>query len=302
MTTEEFIKRAKEVHGDKYDYSLVEYTKPHQKVKIVCLKHGIFEQDPQSHLAGHDCKKCHYEHFNKSCKKLTLEEFIKRAKEVHGDKYDYSLVDYKNGQAKIKIICPKHGVFEQRPGNHMLGQGCPMCCGKNKTTEQFIKEAEEIYGDKYDYSLVDYKNSRTKIKLKCNLCNNVFEVIPHDFLSCHSYCNHYNVSSGETAIMDFLSKNNIKFARQKWFFDCRFIKPLPFDFFVEEKNLLIEYNGEQHYNSNNVWYKSRKDFLIRKHCDWLKRKYAKNNGFDLLIIPYWELKNINKILEEKVLG
>ena len=86
--------------------------------------------------------------------------------------------------------------------------------------------------------------------------------------------------------MDFLSKNNIKFTRQKWFFDCRFIKPLSFDFFVEEKNLLIEYNGEQHYNSNNVWYKSRKDFLIRKHCDWLKRKYAKNNGFDLLIIPY----------------
>src|SRR6056300_1306864 len=99
-------------------------------------------------------------------KKLTQEEYIKGCRMVHGDKYDYSLVEYKNISSPIKIICSYHGVFEQNANNHKDGQGCKLCSGSYKRTkEEFIKKSKEIHGDKYDYSLVEYKDRNTKVKL-----------------------------------------------------------------------------------------------------------------------------------------
>ena len=103
--TEEFIKKAKEVHGDKYDYSKVEYKKAIEKICIICPEHGEFWQIPTNHLKGCGCPSCG------GNKKYTLEIFIKKAREVHGDKYDYSKVDYKKASEKVCIICPKHGEF-----------------------------------------------------------------------------------------------------------------------------------------------------------------------------------------------
>ena len=127
-TTLEFIIKAKETHGDKYDYHLVTYETNKAKVRIVCPKHGVFEQTPNSHLNGSGCPCCYGTH------KKTTEQFIEDAKKVHGDKYDYSLVDYKTAKTKVKIICPKHGVFEQAPNNHLNGQDCPVC-GRRKKDE-----------------------------------------------------------------------------------------------------------------------------------------------------------------------
>lgn len=118
-----FIQKAKEAHGDKYDYSLVEYKNSSTKIKIICPKHGVFEQTPNNHLRGCGCLSCSF--LNKASAK---EQFIEKARKVHGNKYDYSLVDYKNNYTKIKIICSKHGVFEQAPDCHLrLGAGCPHC-------------------------------------------------------------------------------------------------------------------------------------------------------------------------------
>ena len=177
-TTEQFIEEAKKVHGDKYDYSLVDYKNCETKIKIICPKHGVFEQAPQDHIYNKNgCPFC------AGNAKKTTEQFIEEAKKIHGDKYDYSLVDYKNIYVKIKIKCNTCGnVFEQIPSNHLRGKGCLFCVGKNKTTEQFIEEAKKIHGDKYDYSLVDYKNSQTKIKIKCNTCGNIFEQKPNGHL------------------------------------------------------------------------------------------------------------------------
>ena len=125
-TKEEFIKEATENHKDKYDYSKVEYVNNHTKVCINCPKHGEFWQTPHAHNQGQGCLKCGIEKRSEK-KTSTKEEFIKKAREKHGDKYDYSKVDYVNNATKVCIICPEHGEFWQRPNEHLNGRGCHEC-------------------------------------------------------------------------------------------------------------------------------------------------------------------------------
>jgi G:T-mismatch repair DNA endonuclease (very short patch repair protein) len=163
LTTEQFIKKAVEIHGDVYDYSLVEYKNCNTKVKIVCKIHGVFEQRPGDHLQGRKCFKCSGKH------PLSTSEFISKAREVHGNKYDYSLVEYVGTRDKVKIVCNIHGIFEQRPGDHTNKRcGCTECCCNVKSsTREFIAKARLVHGDKYDYSLVNYKNNFTNVTIIC---------------------------------------------------------------------------------------------------------------------------------------
>jgi len=176
-TTEEFISDAIKIHGEKYDYSLVDYKNCKKIVKIICPIHGEFEQKPEGHLTGRGCFKC-------SGKiKKTKEEFIENSKKIFGNKYDYSLVEYKNNITKVKIIYLKHGVFEQIPKNHLIGHECPYCSGNNKkTTEKFINQSIKINGDKYDYSLTVYNGTHQKVKMICKEHQLVFDVNPHNHL------------------------------------------------------------------------------------------------------------------------
>ena len=173
ITTEEFIKKAKKVHGDKYDYSKVKYTNSQTKVCIICPIHGEFWQLPYSHMKGFGCKKCCCEKISHKLSSNT-QEFIKKARKVHGDKYDYSKVEYINNSTKVCIICPEHGEFWQSPNNHLSKkQNCPKCGLehlskiKSLNMQEFIKKAKEIHGDKYDYSKVKYINSKTKVCIIC---------------------------------------------------------------------------------------------------------------------------------------
>ena len=163
-TKEEFIASAREVHGDKYDYSKVEYVCALTKVCIICPEHGDFWQEANSHLRGQGCPKCKYEKQSSS-----TEEFIQKAHKVHGDKYDYSKVEYDGYKTKVCIICPKHGEFWQTPNSHLNGNGCPKCKGEKQTctTDEFIAKAKKIHGDKYDYSKVEYVNNHTKVCIIC---------------------------------------------------------------------------------------------------------------------------------------
>jgi Uri superfamily endonuclease len=167
LNTEEFIKKATLIHGDKYDYSKVDYKNTNKKVIIICKKHKDFLQIPTNHLKGQGCNKCGYiVRANKT--KTTNEEFIKKAKLVHNDKYDYSKVDYKNSNTRIIIICKEHGEFLQIPSDHLSGFGCAKCSGKAKLNiEEFIEKAKLVHNDIYNYSNVDYKNSKTKIIIIC---------------------------------------------------------------------------------------------------------------------------------------
>ncbi len=126
LTTEGFISRARCVHANKYDYALVEYSVTRVPVKIICREHGEFEQKPTKHLSGHGCQTCG-RLAAANARRLNTEQFIAKAKRIHGDKYDYSLVSYERHDLPVKIVCPAHGEFEQKPRGHLSGHGCRKC-------------------------------------------------------------------------------------------------------------------------------------------------------------------------------
>ena len=160
------------IHGDKYDYSLVNYINTNTKVKIVCKEHGVFEQIPKSHLKGSGCSKCN------GGTKLDNKTFIEKAESLYNDRYDYSLINYEKSSAKIKIICKEHGVFEQTPASHLQKHGCPKCYGNVKSNSiDFIKRCKNVHRDIYDYSLVEYINNKRKIKIICKE-HGIFEQVP----------------------------------------------------------------------------------------------------------------------------
>ena len=159
--TEEFIKKAKLVHGDKYDYSNSKYEKAIINIKIFCQEHGEFEQTPNHHLNGNGCSIC-----SKNKKSNTI-DFINKSIAIHGNKYDYSLVYYKNANTTVKIKCNIHNeIFEQTPMKHLLGRGCPIC-GKSirLTKDEFIKKSVVIHGNKL--IRINYKENLKEKLLKC---------------------------------------------------------------------------------------------------------------------------------------
>ena len=167
MTPEElFISKARKIHGNKYDYSKVVYRGVDKKVIITCPVHGDFEQSPYVHLKGHGCRFCGFD-ANKSKQRRDQGEFIRKAKAKHGNKYDYSKVEYVNSNTKVVVICPEHGDFLVTPSNHLRGKGCPKCSGRYKTTEDFIKQAKAVHGNKYDYSNTVYVDYKTKVRIIC---------------------------------------------------------------------------------------------------------------------------------------
>jgi hypothetical protein len=137
-TNELFIDKAKKTHGNKYDYSLVEYISSNIKVKIICPEHGEFEQIPSGHIRGKGCEECGLKIVKDKLRKST-NSFIIDTNEIHGDKYDYSLVEYVNAKGKVKIVCPEHGVFEQKAEDHINGHGCKECGLKYQYSENELK-------------------------------------------------------------------------------------------------------------------------------------------------------------------
>jgi len=215
-TTEQFIEEARKIHGDKYDYSKVEYINQVTAVCIICPIHGEFKQIPKLHLRGSGCPKCGVEQQSEKRRNKptvfkkervirekrqkfhvplikTTEEFINRAKEIHGDKYDYSKVVYKGKKEHVTIICPEHGEFQQRANFHLNGGGCPKCGRmaahekQRYTNDEFIENLKKIYGDRYDYSKVEYKGRKEKITLICKK-HGEFEKIASDLINKRTGC------------------------------------------------------------------------------------------------------------------
>ena len=149
QTTDDFIEKAKQIHSDKYDYSKVAYINPQTKVCIICPEHGEFWQMPYSHLNGNGCPMCGKIKLRKKFQ-LSTDKFIQKAKEIHGDKYDYSKVNYVNYKTKVEIICPKHGSFWQTPICHFKCDGCPTCKGELSVSKQeidFVNYVKTIYSN-----------------------------------------------------------------------------------------------------------------------------------------------------------
>ena len=162
--TTQFKKQARKIFGYEYDYSNVIFNNNRDCVTIICRKHGPFLISPYAHLNGGGCPICN----PRKRKRPTDEAFIQKSKEIHGDKYDYSKVQdaYKN--QKICIVCPEHGEFWISAKEHLEGETCPKCHkDRIRTQEDFIQKAKEIHGDEYDYSKVNYVDSKTKVCIIC---------------------------------------------------------------------------------------------------------------------------------------
>lgn len=289
-TTYEFINKAIVIHGDKYDYSLVDYKKSKLNVIIICKEHGKFKQTPNSHLQGRGCPKCGGK------KKLMTNEFVKKAKLIHNNKYDYSNVVYTGTLNYINIICPTHGMFRQHANSHLSGRGCPKCVNKNVTTDEFINKAKLIHGNKYDYSLANYINSISKVKIICHM-HGIFEQIPNSHLNGEG-CPMCKSSKGELLIKKYLDEHNIEYIKEKLFNECKGTKrTLSFDFYLPKQNMLLEYDGIQHSMPIKHFGGESAYNLLRKR-DEIKNNFVKNNNIGLLRIRYNEINNINQILKE----
>ena len=166
-TTEEFIELARQVHGDKYDYSKTVYVNKRSKVIITCPIHGDFEQNAHSHLNGRGCPKCGVRKSSKT--RLTkTEKFIEKCRQKHGDKYSYDKVVFTKSRDKVIITCPIHGDFKKRPDCLMDGGKCPQCSKTIHTTEEeFIKKANYVHNNFFIYDNCNFKNVNSEVKVTC---------------------------------------------------------------------------------------------------------------------------------------
>ena len=286
LSKERFVEKANLIHDDLYDYSMSKYKNYKTPVEIICQHHGAFAQTPSNHLSGAGCTICGNDRI-----KLTLEDFKIKSKSIHFDKYDYSLVEYNNSKTSVVIICPIHGKFHQTPHDHLSGRGCNKCAiveradGLKKSKGDFILESCLVHENKYDYSYVEYVNSKTKVKIICPI-HGEFEQAPTHHTKGVG-CPYCNESKGERKISKLLKENLIKFVRQKKFEGCKNVLQLPFDFYLPEYNICIEYDGRQHFEPVD-YFGGEKALELTKINDGIKSDYCSNNGVKLYRIAYNE--------------
>ena len=282
LTFDIFKKRAEEKHNNKYTYIPTEIGNGHSKVKIVCPIHGEFDQSAALHLTGQGCPKCGDEDKRKKMAN-TLEHFIIESRKVHGDKYDYSKVEYINESTKVCIICPTHGEFWQRPFDHVIGKkGCPKCVGRGFTLEDFEKLAREIHGDRYDY--LEYSKSDTKMRIRCRTCGHEFMQKGWSHLQGHG-CPYCNSSRLEVEIRLLLERSAVECEEQKTFEWLKNVGNLYLDFYLPKFNVAIECQGRQHFpKSRNFGGEDKYEIISFR--DKLKKQLCDEHGIKLIYFTH----------------
>lgn len=183
LSSEDFIQRSKQIHGDIYDYSEVVYNGTQNKVTLICKVHGHFEITPNSHFAGGGCNLCGVEKQKKTVQEKKHREYVDKLKERYGDEFDFSLTKYVDRTTPIIIICKQHGPFEADAWSFLSGRhGCPHCSGKYICNDDFKKRAEKIHGvGRYTYDLV--QTTKHKFGIKCNICGLHWSTTPNCILA-----------------------------------------------------------------------------------------------------------------------
>lgn len=352
--SESFVRKARKIHGQKFDYSQVRYVAARDKVVMGCRKHGPFLQTPNHHLTGHGCPGCHRDRLRRLFAK-PAEKFQRQARLIHGSRYLYA-DDYVSGKVPISITCPEHGTFRQLPSNHLRGARCPKCanlsqaqtralthnefvakakivhkgrgyvytgryrralakvsincrrhgvfrqtpnnhlkghgcpkCFAEATAERlrsdnqsFLRRARKVHGDRYEYP-APYQASEIPIQIVCP-DHGIFKQRPNKHLQGQG-CPICTDSSGERFVALALDRMGMHYQRQKTFPSCRDKRPLRFDFHIPKLKVLVEYDGQQHFQSVEHWggEESLRDGVRR---DKIKGRWAKRNGYRLVRIPF----------------
>lgn len=298
MTQDEFVEKAKQVHGNDFDYSLVVYVSTNEKVKIICNKcKSVAIKYPSNHLAGYGCKFCS-KFYDKEDRELAQKQFIIRANKIHNNAYDYSNVKFFKQRVQVEIICKQHGSFKQTPDSHLQGRGCIKCgfisSGNKKRLPltEFLVRANKTHGDKYDYSLVNYIGDSIKVQIICPINNHkIFTQAPFA---------HWN-GAGCPKCSCFISRSEIA-----WLDDLgipnnflhRHVKiDVGFNFFIVDgydpkTKTIYEFNGD-YWHGNPAIYKSTDINKMNKLSfgDLLEKTEAKRNKLEsagYTVISIWE--------------
>lgn len=283
MSTAEFVDKLKVIFGDKYDYTLTDYFSYKKKVNVKCHKHNyVFQRLPQTLLNGVGCPICEQEDIEsyQKRKKDALErrrkfwervkdkrekgkiirskqkagipygkdKFLEFAKEIHGDDFSYDKVEFVNMMTPVTIHCNYHNYdFYQTPQKHLMGQGCPKCIGRNRTNEDFIREARDVHGDRFDYSRVQYKDCTHKVEILCKKHNKIFRVLPIAHLEgdgCPECCK----SALELRLIAYLTEHtDYTLLTQHLFPWLKTSRSMPLDIYIPELKIAIECQGLQHF-------------------------------------------------------
>ncbi len=370
LTTEEFIKKAREVHGDRYDYSKVEYVNASTKVCIICKEHGEFWQKPSPHTAGHGCAKCasdinaakmrfwteekcreaasrysemkafrieSKDAYNAAMKhgwlkdytwlsyKIDIsqkskqrhiysqEEIIERLRSLFGNRYSYEKVEYKAMKVPITLVCHEkdangveHGEFSMRPDNIFSGkQGCPKCWNDRRgiiqriPREEFISRAKNVHGNKYEYHKVDYITTNIKVCIVCPIHGDFWQT-PSNHLKgkgcphCSGNAKKWNKQTCEQEarkyeyVFTFSTKASAAYSKalsNGWLKDYTWLKRLPpkADDYEKEKKYIYAYE----FVEQKAVYVGLTNSLIKR--DWQHRnkndssvyRFAVENGCDI---------------------
>jgi hypothetical protein len=368
-TTQEFINSIKTIHLNKYDYSKVNYVNSQTKVEIICPNHGLFNMKPNSHYNGQGCPKCGRISANENIS-VDYSVFLKRAEEVHNNRYSYLEESYINYTNKMKIYCADHGFFEQKPHSHIsMKTGCPKCGIQNTTKknqigwdavydlflvahsnkyeydqgtftdvsskmkikctqhgwftqkpyshyggsgcikcaftdngekkqidfDEFVSRSILIHGDKFKYNKSAYINIFTPIEIECPK-HGIFLQSPRNHYR-GSGCHKCISSRGETLIRVLLQQYNVKFEEQKTFADLTHKNKLRCDFYLPDFNTVIEFNGLQHYEPISI-FGGINGLIQTQKRDMIKYAYLETNKIELIIIRFDNNNPLEYLLEK----
>ena len=284
--TEEIIVKFNIKHDYRYDYSNVDYKGNHEEVEIICKEHGPFPQTPGSHLSGSGCPRC-------VGKSKTTEELIIQFNKIHDFRYDYTNVVYSGNKTNIEIICPIHGPFPQTPSNHLNGKGCSKCSGKLiSNTQEFIDIANIRHDFKYDYSNVNYINTKTKVEIICPI-HGPFPQTPNKHLGGHgcSKCVS-STSKPEVLWLNSLNLPDDKEHRSVYVKVKDRKRGYRVDGFDPETNTVYEFNGDFWHGNPSKF--PPEDYNPLAHCTYgelykktlEKEALLKSAGYN--VISIWE--------------
>lgn len=310
-TTEEFIKEAKEIHGDKYDYSQVNYVNQLTNVSIICPIHGIFQQKPKNHLKGCGCQKCSFGKLYKTKssynlkstnrRKITnVKDFEEYYNGLYKKNYDFSNSIYVNKNSILDVICPLHGSFKMK-ASYLLygGRYCPKCSIAHKkerfslTKEEFIHKANLVHGNKrYDYSLTDYTNNKTKVKIICHKKDvngyehGAFEQTPANHLAyrgCPKCKDDKLIYENKLFVHLCEIFNREDIVRQ--YRNKAILGRLTLDFYIPKYKIAIEHQGSQHFRPLKYFGGAEKFNAMFKN-DREKENICKQNNIALIYFTY----------------
>jgi len=285
LSNEEFIERSIKIHGNIYDYSITNYVGCKTKVKIICCVHGIFEAWASDHMRGVGCSKCY---FNSNI--LTTDIFIERAKLVHNKNYDYSNVDYLRHDLYVKIICFIHGEFNQKPCHHLTGRGCRKCFvdGMKISSEDLLKQMNNIHNNKYSYDLSNYINAKSFIKITCPIHKEFMQKAGNHFNGEGCPKCYKNISKSEISWLDSLNIDE-KYRNKVIRIDG---KRYNLDAYDPISNTVYEFYGDywhgnpKIFDSNKINVSNKKTFGALYNNTINRENILKNNGYN--IISIWE--------------